>query len=496
MAMDMTYFDAMEAKIPHGKVRTRFAPSPTGYMHVGNLRTALYTWLIARNGGGTFILRIEDTDQGRLVEGATDVIYRTMAECGLTHDEGPDVGGPVAPYIQSERRDTYGRYARLLVEKGFAYYCFCEKSESEEDSGNFDRAADPCRSLSPEEAQARVDAGEPYVIRQKIPEGGSVTFHDAIFGDITVDNATLDDQILLKRDGLPTYNFANVIDDHLMGITHVVRGSEYLSSSPKYNLLYEAFGWEVPTYIHCSPVMRDQHNKMSKRHGDPSYEDLLEQGFLSEAVVNYVTLLGWSPRGEYAEREFFSLKELSELFDIGGISKSPAIFDLDKLKYFNANYLRALPAEAFCAGAAPYLRRAIQNPAIDLSLVAPLVQPRCDTWLDIAPQVDFLDALPEYSNALYCHKKMKTNEENSKEALEQVLPVLEGLSAWTYDAIHDALIGLAQSLELKNGRIMWPVRTAVSGKAVTPGGAVELCHILGREESLRRIRQGIAQLGG
>ncbi len=496
--MDMKWFDGLEARIPKGGVRTRFAPSPTGYMHVGNLRTALYTWLIARHSGGKFLLRIEDTDQERLVEGATQVIYDTLRKCGLDWDEGPDVGGPVGPYIQTERRDLYARYAGLLVEKGHAYRCFCDKERlaslhGADGLGGYDGH---CRELSQEEIGQKLAAGVPYVIRQKIPAGGQTTFSDAVFGDITVENSTLDDQVLLKSDGLPTYNFANVIDDHLMGITHVVRGSEYLSSSPKYNLLYEAFGWEVPTYIHCSPVMRDQHNKMSKRHGDPSYEDLLEQGFLSEAVVNYVTLLGWSPRGEYAEREFFSLKELSELFDIGGISKSPAIFDLDKLKYFNANYLRALPAEAFCAGAAPYLRRAIQNPAIDLSLVAPLVQPRCDTWLDIAPQVDFLDALPEYSNALYCHKKMKTNEENSKEALEQVLPVLEGLSAWTYDAIHDALIGLAQSLELKNGRIMWPVRTAVSGKAVTPGGAVELCHILGREESLRRIRQGIAQLGG
>lgn len=496
--MDMKWFDELEARIPKGGVRTRFAPSPTGYMHVGNLRTALYTWLIARHSGGKFLLRIEDTDQERLVEGATQVIYDTLRKCGLDWDEGPDVGGPVGPYIQTERRDLYARYAGLLVEKGHAYRCFCDKERlaslhGADGLGGYDGH---CRELSQEEIGQKLAAGVPYVIRQKIPAGGQTTFSDAVFGDITVENSTLDDQVLLKSDGLPTYNFANVIDDHLMGITHVVRGSEYLSSSPKYNLLYEAFGWEVPTYIHCSPVMRDQHNKMSKRHGDPSYEDLLEQGFLSEAVVNYVTLLGWSPRGEYAEREFFSLNELSELFDIGGISKSPAIFDLDKLKYFNANYLRALPAEAFCAGAAPYLRRAIQNPAIDLSLVAPLVQPRCDTWLDIAPQVDFLDALPEYSNALYCHKKMKTNEENSKEALEQVLPVLEGLSAWTYDAIHDALIGLAQSLELKNGRIMWPVRTAVSGKAVTPGGAVELCHILGREESLRRIRQGIAQLGG
>ena len=295
--MDMKYFEEMEARIPHGKVRTRFAPSPTGYMHVGNLRTALYTWLIARNAGGTFILRIEDTDQGRLVEGATDVIYRTMAECGLTHDEGPDVGGPVAPYIQSQRRDTYGKYARLLVEKGGAYYCFCEKTESEEDSGDFDRAADPCRDIPLAEAQARVDAGEPYVIRQKIPADGTTTFHDAIFGDITVENSTLDDQVLLKRDGLPTYNFANVIDDHLMGITHVVRGSEYLSSAPKYNLLYESFGWEIPTYVHCSPVMRDAQNKMSKRHGDPSYEDLKAGGYLTEAILNYVALLGWSPKG-------------------------------------------------------------------------------------------------------------------------------------------------------------------------------------------------------
>ena len=324
MSMDMTYFDEMEARIPRGKVRTRFAPSPTGYMHVGNLRTALYTWLIARSHGGTFILRIEDTDQGRLVEGAVDVIYRTMAECGLDHDEGPDVGGPVAPYIQSQRRDTYGRYAQLLAEKGGAYYCFCEKCASEEDSGEFDRAADPCRDLPLEDALRRVEAGEPYVIRQKIPQTGTTTFHDAIFGDITVENSTLDDQVLLKRDGLPTYNFANVIDDHLMGITHVVRGSEYLSSAPKYDLLYHAFGWDVPTYVHCSPVMRDAQNKMSKRHGDPSYEDLKAEGYLTEAILNYVALLGWSPKGELAEQEIFTLPELVNAFDITGISKSPA----------------------------------------------------------------------------------------------------------------------------------------------------------------------------
>ena len=353
---DAAYFTAMEEKIPTGRVRTRFAPSPTGYMHIGNLRTALYTWLIARSHGGTFILRIEDTDQGRLVEGATDVIYRTMAECHLTHDEGPDVGGPVAPYIQSERRDTYGKYARLLAEKSGAYYCFCEKCASEEDTGDFDRADDPCRDLPLEDALRRVEAGEPYVIRQRIPKEGTTTFHDAVFGDITVENSTLDDQVLLKRDGLPTYNFANVIDDHLMGITHVVRGSEYLSSAPKYDLLYHAFGWEVPTYVHCSPVMRDAQNKMSKRHGDPSYEDLKAEGYLTDAILNYVALLGWSPRGELAEQEIFSLDELVKAFDLTGISKSPAIFDRAKLDHFNAVYLRAMSPEDFARVAEPYIR--------------------------------------------------------------------------------------------------------------------------------------------
>ena len=490
MALDMTYFDKMESRIPHEGTRTRFAPSPTGYMHVGNLRTALYTWLIARHSGGKFILRIEDTDQGRLVEGAVDVIYSTLKECGLIWDEGPDMGGPVGPYIQTERRALYGKYARLLVERGHAYYCFCEKAESAEDSGSFEKTDDPCRSLSPAEAQARVNAGEPYVIRQKIPHEGQTTFHDAIFGDITVENAELDDQILLKRDGLPTYNFANVIDDHLMGITHVVRGSEYLSSAPKYDLLYQGFGWDVPTYIHCSPVMRDAHNKMSKRHGDPSYEDLKAQGYLTPAILNYVALLGWAPKGEASEREFFTLDELSQVFELSGVSKSPAIFDREKLNYFNAHYLRALSPEDFYTVAEPYLKEAIHSPAIDRSLVAPLVQGRCDTLLDIAPQVDFLDALPDYSTELYCHKKMKTDEANSLEALNAVIPVLESLSEWSFDAIHDALFGLAQKLELKNGRILWPVRTAVSGKAVTPGGAVELCHILGREETLARLKKG------
>ena len=493
MSIDMKYFEEMEAKIPHGKVRTRFAPSPTGYMHVGNLRTALYTYLIARHANGTFILRIEDTDQGRLVEGATDVIDRTMAECGLSHDEGPDVGGPVAPYIQSERRDTYGRYAELLVERGHAYYCFCEKAESEEDSGEFDRADDPCRDLPLEEAKARVAAGEPYVIRQRIPKDGTTTFHDASFGDITVENKTLDDQVLIKRDGLPTYNFANVVDDHLMGITHVVRGSEYLSSTPKYNLLYEGFGWEIPKYIHCSPVMRDQHNKMSKRHGDPSYEDLITQGYLSQAVVNYVALLGWAPGGE---REIYSLPELVEAFDVKGISKSPAIFDIDKLRYFNSEYLRAMTPEQFAAVAAPYIRQTVHNPAIDPAQIAPLLQQRCEVLTDIPEKVDFFDALPEYDLALYTNKKSKTDPAVSLEMLHAVRPLLAALPAWDDETLLASMKELAERLEVKNAKVMWPVRIAVSGRAVTPGGAVEICRILGREETLRRIDAGIAKLEG
>ena len=492
--LDQKYFEEMEAKIPKGKVRTRFAPSPTGYMHVGNLRTALYTWLIARNAGGTFILRIEDTDQGRLVEGATDVIYRTLAECGLDHDEGPDVGGPVAPYIQSQRRDTYGKYAKLLAEKGHAYYCFCEKCESEEDSGDFARAADPCRDLPLDQALARVEAGEPYVIRQKIPQEGSTTFHDAIFGDITVENKTLDDQVLLKRDGLPTYNFANVIDDHLMGITHVVRGSEYLSSAPKYDLLYRAFGWDVPVYVHCSPVMRDAQNKMSKRHGDPSYEDLRAQGFLTEAILNYVALLGWSPRGDIAEQEVFSLQELAKAFDLAGMSKSPAIFDIEKLTHFNAIYLRAMTPEAFADAARPYIRQAVQREDISVDDIAALLQARCEKLTDIPEKVDFFQALPEYDAELFTNKKSKTNPEVSKRMLEAAIPMLRQLPDWTQDAIHDGLVDLAAKLEVKNATLMWPVRIAAAGKAVTPGGAVEICRILGREETLKRLELGLEKL--
>jgi len=493
MSMDMTYFDEMEARIPRGKVRTRFAPSPTGYMHVGNLRTALYTWLIARSHGGTFILRIEDTDQGRLVEGAVDVIYRTMAECGLDHDEGPDVGGPVAPYIQSQRRDTYGRYAQLLAEKGGAYYCFCEKCASEEDSGEFDRAADPCRDLPLEDALRRVEAGEPYVIRQKIPQTGTTTFHDAIFGDITVENSTLDDQVLLKRDGLPTYNFANVIDDHLMGITHVVRGSEYLSSAPKYDLLYHAFGWDVPTYVHCSPVMRDAQNKMSKRHGDPSYEDLKAEGYLTEAILNYVALLGWSPKGELAEQEIFTLSELVNAFDITGISKSPAIFDRAKLDHFNAVYLRSMAPEAFAKAAEPYIRQTVKG-NFDVAAIAGLLQARCEKLTEIPEKVDFFDTCPDYGVEFFTNKKSKTNPEVCKTMLEAAIPMLEALPQWTDESIHDGLVALAETQGVKNATLMWPVRIAAAGKLVTPGGAVEICRILGRDETLRRLRAGLEKL--
>ena len=489
--IDMKWFEEMEARIPKNEVRTRFAPSPTGYMHVGNLRTALYTYLIARSNGGKFILRIEDTDQGRLVEGAVDIIYKTMAQCHLEHDEGPDIGGPVGPYVQTERRPLYGKYAELLVERGHAYRCFCEKAASEEDSGEFDRADDPCRSMSREESEHRAAEGQPYVIRQRIPHEGTTTFHDEIFGDITVENTTLDDQVLIKRDGLPTYNFANVVDDHLMGITHVVRGSEYLSSAPKYNLLYQGFGWDIPKYVHCSPVMRDAHNKMSKRHGDPSYEDLIAQGYLTDAVLNYVALLGWSPRGE---REIYSLDELKEVFDLTGISKSPAIFDIEKLKYFNSEYIRAMSAEDFAKVAEPYIRQSVKNESYDAAAIAALLQQRTEVLTDIPEKVDFFDTLPEYSAELFVHKKSKSDEASSKEVLEKILSLFEALPEWKDEGIMAAMVGLAEEMGAKNAKVMWPVRIAAAGKAVTPGGSVEICRILGREETIRRVKIAIAKL--
>ncbi len=481
-----------EARIPKGKIRTRFAPSPTGYMHIGNLRTALYTYMIAKHSGGDFILRIEDTDQGRYVEGATELIYRTLKQTGLNYDEGPDIGGPVGPYIQSERRGIYLDYAKLLIEKGAAYYCFCAKDDSDAPSSDIPTKYDGrCSRLSADEIKAKLDAGVPYVIRQKMPESGQTTFSDVVYGEITVDNAELDDQILIKSDGLPTYNFANVIDDHLMGITHVVRGSEYLSSAPKYNLLYEAFGWEIPTYVHCSPVMRNEHEKLSKRKGDPSYEDLLAMGYLKDALINYVTLLGWSPGGE---REIYSLSELTDIFEIKGISKSPAIFDTQKLNHINAEYIRAMSADAFHEIAEPYIRQSVKNPDIDTRLIAPLLQPRCEQLTDIPEQVDFFDALPEYSPELYRHKKMKTDEAISLDILKKLIPVISNISEWTHEAIHDALFGLIAELEVKNGIVLWPLRTALSGKPTTPGGGVELCEILGKDESISRINAGISLL--
>lgn len=487
----MDFYEQMEARIPKNEARTRFAPSPTGYMHVGNLRTALYTYLIARNLGGKFILRIEDTDQGRLVEGATDVIYKTLVECGLEHDEGPDIGGPVGPYIQTERRDLYGKYAELLIQKGAAYRCFCTKERLEELHANDPTAKydGHCAHLSQEEIDEKLAAGVPYVIRQRIPQEGTTTFSDVVFGDITVENSTLDDQVLIKSDGLPTYNFANVIDDHLMGITHVVRGSEYLSSAPKYNLLYEAFGWDIPTYVHCSPVMRDSQHKMSKRHGDPSYEDLIAEGYLTEAVVNYVALLGWSPGGE---QEIFTREELIKAFDLKGISKSPAVFDKAKLTWMNSEYIKAMEPEKFYERALPYL--GIKSENIDKRAVAALVQSRCEVLTDLAERVDFLDELPDYDVQMYVHKKMKTNLENSLEMLKASLPVLEELEDWSEEGVHAALFGLIEKLGVKNGLILWPVRVAISGKQSTPGGAVEIAAILGKEETIRRIKLGIEKL--
>ena len=489
---DEQFFADMEARIPKGEVRTRFAPSPTGYMHIGNMRTALYTWLIARKAGGRFLLRIEDTDQSRLVEDATEVIYRTLRDAGLTWDEGPDVGGPVGPYIQTQRKDLYLPYAERLIQRGHAYRCFCEKTESEEDSGDFSRAEDPCRSLSREESDARAAAGEPFVIRQRIPREGSTTFHDEIFGDITAPNADLDDQVLMKRDGLPTYNFANVIDDHLMGITHVVRGTEYLSSTPKYNLLYDGFGWEKPVYIHCSPIMRDAQHKLSKRHGDPTYDDLLAQGYLKEAILNYIALLGWSPAGE---RELFTLPELVEAFDLKGLSKSPAIFDPVKLTYFNAEYIRALSPEAFHAAAKPYIASAVPE-GMDTALIASLLQQRCEKLSDIPGQLGFLKALPDYDTALYINKKSKTDEAGSLDMLRALLPVLQQQEDWSVDGLHDSLVAYAAEHELKNAKVLWPLRIAISGQSVTPGGAFEIACLLGKAETLRRLESGIEKLNG
>ena len=475
-------------------VRTRFAPSPTGYMHVGNLRTALYAYLMAKSQGGTFILRIEDTDQERYVEGAVDIIYNTLKEAGLYWDEGPDIGGPVGPYVQSERMPMFKKYAEQLVESGHAYYCFCDKDRLEEvrvlqkASGIVPRYDGHCRNLSKEEVAEKLAAGIPYVIRQKMPTEGTTSFHDEVYGLITVDNDTLDDQVLIKADGMPTYNFANVVDDHTMGITHVIRGSEYLSSTPKYNLLYEAFGWEIPTYIHCPPVMKNATEKLSKRNGDESYQDLVAKGYLHPAIVNYLALLGWAPKGE---QEIFTMEELKKEFSVSGISKSPSIFDNQKLDYINAEYIRRLPLDQFHQIALPWIRQTVKREDVDTRLIAKVLQARTEVLNQIPEQVDFIDCLPEYDTALYIHKKMKTNKETSLEALKAALPVLEALDDFSEESIHTALFDLIAKLGVKNGYLLWPIRVAVSGKQFTPGGGIEICSILGKKESLARIRKGI-----
>ena len=481
------------------KIRTRFAPSPTGRMHVGNLRTALYAYLIAKHEDGDFILRIEDTDQERLVEGAVDIIYRTLEKTGLIHDEGPDKDKGVGPYVQSDRQKSgiYMEYAKQLIEKNEAYYCFCDKerlASLNQSVGGDDKQIivydKHCLSLSKEEVEANLAAGKPFVIRQNNPKEGTTTFHDELYGDISVDNAELDDMILVKSDGYPTYNFANVVDDHLMGITHVVRGNEYLSSTPKYNRLYQAFGWDIPVYVHCPLITDEEHKKLSKRCGHSSYEDLLEQGFVSEAIVNFVALLGWCPEGN---QEIFSLEELCKIFDFHHMTKSPSVFDYTKLKWMNGEYLKAMDEDKFFEMAKPYLTKFITRD-VDLKKVSNMVKTRIEVFPDIADHVDFIDQVPEYSIDMYTHKKMKTNAENSLALLNEVLPVLEAIDDYTNDNLFAKLSEFATSKEYKTGFVMWPIRTALSGKQMTPCGATEMMELLGKEESIARIKAGITKL--
>ena len=480
------------------KIRTRFAPSPTGRMHVGNLRSALYEFLIAKHDGGDFMLRIEDTDQERFVEGAVDIIYDTLAKAGLSHDEGPDKDGGYGPYVQSERMKTgiYMKYAKELIDKGEAYYCFCDKErlstlKTEVVEGKEIMIYDKhCLHLSKEEVEKNLAEGKPFVIRQNIPAEGTTTFHDELYGDITVENAELDDMILIKSDGYPTYNFANVVDDHTMNITHVVRGNEYLSSSPKYQRLYDAFGWESPVYIHLPLITDENHKKLSKRSGHSSFEDLLEQGFLPEAVVNYIALLGWSPEDN---REIFSLDELIKEFDYHRINKSPSVFDYMKLKWMNGEYIKAMADEAFYTMAEPYLKSVIKKD-LDLHKIAAMVKTRIEVFPDICDLIDFFETLPEYDPEMYTHKKMKTNKETSLAVLQELCPVFEQQEDYSNDALYQLLTTFAAEHEYKNGYVLWPVRTAVSGKQMTPAGATEIMEILGKEESINRIRKGIELL--
>lgn len=477
-------------------VRTRFAPSPTGFMHLGNLRSALYTYLYAKKHGGRFILRIEDTDQARYVEGAVDVIYNTLRSIGMQWDEGPDIGGDYGPYVQSERKDMYLPYAKQLVEAGKAYYCFCTKEELDErraeaeKNGGVWKYDKHCLHMPKEEVERRLAAGEPYVIRQNVPESGEASFDDVLYGHIAVDCSELDDMILIKADGMPTYNFANVIDDHTMAISHVMRGNEYLASTPKYNLLYEAFGWEKPVYIHMTPIMRDAQHKLSKRDGDAYFEDYLNKGYLKEAIVNYVALLGWNPGDE---REFFTLKELESAFDVDGMSKSPAIFDPVKLTWMNAEYVRRLSPQDFTAHAMPYYEKA-GVAAMDKEVLRRILQPRVEVFTQIPEMVDFLTAIPAYDAALFTNKKSKTNPEVAAHVLDLAISALDALPDWAESAIHDTLLGVAAEQGLKNGTMLWPVRIALAGKTVTPGGAIEIAVLLGREESMKRLRAGRALL--
>ena len=478
-------------------VKTRFAPSPTGRMHVGNLRTALYAYLVAKHADGKFMLRIEDTDQERFMEGALDIIYRTLDQTGLIPDEGPDKDGGVGPYVQSERtaQGIYMKYAKQLIDQGDAYYCFCTKERLDslrttvagKEIAIYDKH---CLHLSKEEIEANLAAGKPYVIRMNMPTEGTTTFHDELYGDITVNNNELDDMILIKSDGYPTYNFANVVDDHLMGITHVVRGNEYLSSAPKYNRLYEAFGWEVPVYIHCPLITNEEHQKLSKRSGHSSYEDLLDQGFLTEAIVNFVALLGWSPAGD---NELFTLEELVKEFDYHRISKSPAVFDMVKLKWMNGEYMKKMDDEKFYEMALPYLRQVITKD-LDLHKIAAMVKTRIEVFPDIPGHIDFFEKMPEYDVSMYRHKKMKTTEESSLALLQEVLPLLEAQEDYSNDALFALLSAYGKEKGYKTGFVMWPIRTALSGKQMTPAGATEILEVLGKEESLTRLQAAIDKL--
>ena len=476
------------------EVRTRFAPSPTGFMHVGNLRTALYEYLVAKSQGGTFVLRIEDTDRERLVEGAEDVIYKTLDQVGLKHDEGPDIGGEYGPYVQSERKDLYKPYAEQLVREGKAYYCFCSKErlESLHDAdglGGYDRH---CRDLPQEEIQQNLAEGKPYVIRQKVPLEGTTSFTDTVYGEISIENKEIEDQVLLKADGYPTYNFANVIDDHLMHITHVVRGSAYLTSTPKYNMLYDAFGWEIPTYVHLPLIMGKNEDgsvsKLSKRHGSTSFQGLLEEGYLAPVITNYIALLGWAPKDN---REIFSLPELVEAFDLEGISKSPAVFDYDKLNWFNGEYIKAMGEAEFTANAMPYYREVFGDREMDWTILHGILQARITKFKEIPALLSFFRELPDYPVEFFFNKKSKTNEENSPAMLQAAIARLETVTDWALEPIHDSLIALAEELGVKNGTLLWPVRIAASGTLVTPGGAMEILTLLGREEALRRLKAGL-----